>query len=52
MDSAENKQIIADSGYVSAADILNFPQIIGLHKAKWASSFYFIHQLIRKYNLG
>lgn len=45
------EEIIADSGYVSATKILHFPQIIGLHKSKWASSFYFIYKLVTKYDI-
>jgi hypothetical protein len=45
------EKIIADSGYVSATTILHFPSIIGLHKSKWASSFYFIFKLVIKYDI-
>jgi len=47
----EFKQIIADSGYVSAAQLLHFPQIIGLKKNKWASTFYFIYNLLNKFDI-
>lgn|GEM_PF-2924352 len=44
-------QLVADSGYVTAADIFHFPQIIGLDKKVWASSFYFIEKLTEEYGL-
>jgi hypothetical protein len=45
------ERVIADSGYVSSAEILHFPQIIGLGEAKWASSFYFVYKLVTKYDV-
>ena len=36
------EQMIADSGYVSATQLLHFPQIIGLDRVKRASACYFI----------
>jgi hypothetical protein len=45
------ERIIADSGYVPAVELLHFPQIIGLQKAKWASSFCFIEELVRQYGV-
>jgi hypothetical protein len=45
------ERVIADSGYVSAAEILHFPQIIGLGEAKWASSFTFVYKLVTKYDV-
>jgi hypothetical protein len=47
----KHTKIIADSGYVSATEILHFPSIIGLQKSKWASSFYFIYKLVTKYDV-
>lgn len=47
----QHTKTIADSGYVSATEILHFPSIIGLQKSKWASAFYFIYKLVTKYDI-
>jgi hypothetical protein len=44
-------QLVADSGYVTSADIFHFPQIIGLDKKAWASSFFFMQKVIEKYGI-
>lgn len=37
--------------YVSASELIHFPQIIGLDNIKWASAFCFVYKLNEKYGL-
>lgn len=47
----EHKHFLRENGYISAKELLHFPQIIGLDETKWASAFYFNYQLIKKFGL-
>jgi hypothetical protein len=48
---SDYERVIADSGYVSATELLHFPQIIGLDEVKWASAFVYVDELVRGYGI-
>jgi len=55
-DAAEKRflkycNILRPDKYISAAELIHFPQIIGLDEAKWASAFCFVYSLNKKFGI-
>ncbi len=45
------EKTIADSGYVSAGEMLHCPQFIGMDAKEWASAVCFIYQLVKRHDM-